>query len=199
MDRFLFYLVLLLITVKYTTSTGTNTTSLEFVKISCNTTLYPSLCVESLSSYAVSIKDNDQKLAKVALVISLKAAKSMAAYVSTLIETSNIESREYQALKDCDSSMASCVTSLTESLQEIRKMAQFTGQDFIWHMSNVQTWVSSALTNQDTCTDGFSDGSMNGQLKDDLSKKMNTVSQLTSNALALVNGFAKRHKEVTHT
>ncbi|GJR69212.1 pectinesterase inhibitor 9-like protein [Tanacetum coccineum] len=75
---------------------------------------------------------------------------------------------EYQALNDCDSSMASCVTSLTESVQEIRKMAQFTGQDFIWHMSNVQTWVSSALTNQDTCTDGFSDSSMNGQLKDDV-------------------------------
>ena len=77
-------------------------------------------------------------------------------------------------------------------------MGKFSGKNFDWHMNSVQTWVSSALTNQNTCTGGFYDSSMNGKVKDALNKKMTSVSQITSNALALVNGFALKHKEVTN-
>ncbi|GJT09308.1 pectinesterase inhibitor 9-like protein [Tanacetum coccineum] len=186
-------------TVHHTTGAGTNPTPtpLDFVKTSCKTTLHPALCVNCLSSYASSIQGNDQQLAKSAIMVSLNNAKSAAAHVSKLAGTTNLKPGEYQALKDCVNSMNSCVASLTKSLQELGKMAQFKGQNFVCLMSNVQTWVSSALTNQNSCTGGFSDSSLNGQVKDDLNKKMTPVSQITSNALALVNGFAMRHKE-TH-
>ena len=198
MDNFWFYLQVHLVTVQYTTCAVTNSTHLDFVKTSCKTTLHPALCVNSLSNYAASIKGNDQQLAKAAITVSLNNAKSAAAYISKLAGTSNKKSREYQALKDCVNSMTSCVASLTQSVQELGKMGQFKGQTFVWHMNNVQTWVSSALTHQNTCTGGFSDKSMNGKVKDAVNKRMSSVSQVTSNALALVNGFAVRHKEVTN-
>lgn len=198
MDQLLFFSLALLITVQHTAGAIINPTPLEFVKTSCKTTLHPAVCVNSLSSYASSIQGNDQQLARAAIAVSLNNAKSAAAFISKLAGTSKLKPRESQALKDCVSSMASCVASLTQSVQELGKMARFKGQNFAWHMDNVLTWVSSALTNQNICTGGFSDNSMNGQVKDAVNKKMSSVSQVTSNALALVNGFALRHKEVTH-
>ncbi|KAK9059246.1 hypothetical protein SSX86_021865 [Deinandra increscens subsp. villosa] len=199
MDKLVFYLLILsIINFQYTTCVVTNPTPLDFVKISCKTTLHPALCVNSLSNYASSIQGNDQQLAKAAIAVSLNNAKSAATYVSKLAGTSNIKPMESQALKDCVGSMTSCVASLTQSAQELGKMAQFKGQNFVWHMSNVQTWVSSALTNQNNCIGGFSDRSMNGHLKDDINKKMGSVSEVTSNALALVNSFAVRHKDAKH-
>lgn len=197
MDKLLFYLLILLINFQYTTCAITNPTPLDFVKTSCKTTRFPALCLNSLSNYAGSIQQNDQQLAKAAITVSLNTAKSAAAYVSKLAGTANIKPRESQALKDCVNSMSSCVASLTQSVQELRKMAQYKGQNFVWHMNNAQTWVSSALTNQNTCVGGFSDSSMNGQLKDAINKKMSSVSQSTSNALALLNRFSAKHK-VTH-
>ncbi|KAI3505191.1 hypothetical protein L1887_27154 [Cichorium endivia] len=198
MDKLGFYLLLLLNTIQYVYGAGTNLTPLDFVKTSCKTTRNPALCVNSLSSYAGSIQGSDQQLAKAAIAVSLNNAKSATALVTKLAGTSKLKPQEYQALKDCVSSMASCVASLTQSIQELGKMAGYRGKNFDWHMNSLQTWVSSALTNQNTCTGGFSDSSMNGKVKDAVNKKLTAVTLVTSNALALVNGFALRHKEVTH-
>ncbi|CAF2380530.1 unnamed protein product [Brassica napus] len=35
----------------------------------------------------------------------------------------------------------------------------------MWKMSNVQTWVSAALTDETTCLDGFSGRAMEGKVK----------------------------------
>ncbi|KAI3691673.1 hypothetical protein L6452_31475 [Arctium lappa] len=198
MDKLLFYLLTLLITVQYTMGAITKTTPLDFIKTSCKTTLYPALCVNSLSSYAGSINGRDQQLAKSAVLVSLNNAKSLTTFLSKLAATSKTKPRESQALKDCINSMASCVASLTQSVQELGTIARFKGQNLVWHMNNVETWVSSALTNQNICAGGFSDRSMSGKVKDAVHKKMTSAAQVTSNALALVNGFAMRHKKVAH-
>ncbi|KAI7746534.1 hypothetical protein M8C21_004676 [Ambrosia artemisiifolia] len=193
------YLLVLLISHHYTTSNAANdTAATNYVSASCRTTRYAALCVRCLQRYASSIQGNDQMLAKVAISISLNNARSTTAYVSKLAESSGLKPSVYQAVKDCVNNMNSCVPSLNQSVQELGKMAQFRGQNFEWHMSNVETWVSSALTNQNTCTRGFSDGSMDGHVKDAVIRRMDYLSQLTSNALALVNRFALKHKAGTH-
>lgn len=62
---------------------------------------------------------------------------------------------------------------------------------FRFQMSNVQTWMSAALTDQETCTDGF-EGVPDCPLKSDVNEKSTCVKQVTSNALALVNSFANQ-------
>nr|XP_043627423.1 pectinesterase inhibitor 9-like isoform X2 [Erigeron canadensis]XP_043627424.1 pectinesterase inhibitor 9-like isoform X2 [Erigeron canadensis] len=168
---------------------------MNYVSASCRTTRYPSLCVRCLSKYASSIQQNDQRLAKTAISVSLANAKSTSAYISKLANSTGLNPVVYQAVKDCVNSMNNCVSSLNQSVQEFGQMGQFRSQStFEWHMSNVQTWVSSALTNQNTCSRGFSDASMDGPVKAAVIRRMNYVSELTSNALALVNRFALRHK-----
>lgn len=52
-------------------------------------------------------------------------------------------------------------------------------------MSNVQTWVSAALTNEDTCVDGFQD--VDGKVKSDVKRRITNVAKVTSNALCMIN------------
>ena len=63
------------------------------------------------------------------------------------------------------------------------------GESLRFQLSNVQTWMSAALTNEETCTDGFEDIPDN-EVKADVCGRAVKVKEVTSNALALVNGFA---------
>ncbi|KAI3813026.1 hypothetical protein L1987_17739 [Smallanthus sonchifolius] len=193
----MFYMLVLVIIIGCTTTTsGAPTpTSMDFIKASCKTTLHPPLCVRCLSAYAGSIQGSDHRLAKAAVTVSLNEAKSAASFISKLARVSGIKPREYQAVKDCISTMANSVASLSQSVQELEQMARTTGQAFEWHMSNLETWVGSALTNQNICSRGFV---VNGRVKDAVTKRMVYVSQVTSNALALVNRFAVRHRKGIH-
>ncbi|MFS7941606.1 putative pectinesterase [Helianthus anomalus] len=191
MKKIGFYLLVLVATIRCTT-----TAPIDFIRASCKTTLHPFLCVRCLSSYAGSIKGSDHHLAKAAVIVSLNEAKSAAAFVSKLARLSGLKPREYQAVKDCISTMTNCVVSLNQSVQELERMGRRSvDQDFEWHMSNVETWVSSALTNQNICSGGFG---VDGHVKDAVTKRMVYASQVTSNALALVNRFAVSHRKGSH-
>ncbi|KAJ4829360.1 hypothetical protein Tsubulata_024241 [Turnera subulata] len=58
-------------------------------------------------------------------------------------------------------------------------------------MSNVQTWMSAALTDEETCTDGFEDVE-DGSVKAEVCNRAAVVKKFTSNALALVNTYAAK-------
>ncbi|GKE50780.1 pectinesterase inhibitor 9-like protein [Tanacetum coccineum] len=199
MEKIVFYLLVLVVTLPYTTVNGASPpNSMDFIKASCKTTLHPALCVNCLSSYSGSIQGSDHHLAKAAITVSFNNAKSAFVFVSKMARVSGIKPREHQAVKDCISTMTNSVTSLSQSVQELEKMARTSGQDFEWHMSNVETWVGSALTNQNICGRGFADRSLNGRVKGSVTKRIEYVSQVTSNALALVNRFAVRHRKGIH-
>jgi hypothetical protein len=53
------------------------------------------------------------------------------------------------------------------------------GPRFAWHLSNVQTWASAALTDADTCLDSL----RSGRDEDAVRRRVLAVAQATSNAL----------------
>ncbi|KAL2472457.1 Plant invertase/pectin methylesterase inhibitor superfamily protein [Abeliophyllum distichum] len=175
-------------------ATNSNPDSTNFIKKSCRATRYPALCIQSLSSHASTIRQSELQLAQVALAVSLSRAQSAASFISKLPKMKGIKPREYRATKDCIEIMGDSVDQLSRSIKELGGMRRrVAGEDFAWHVSNVQTWVSAALTNENTCLDGFSGPSMNGNAKVAIRKRVLNVAQVTSNALALVNRFAARH------
>ncbi|KAF8044273.1 hypothetical protein BT93_A2307 [Corymbia citriodora subsp. variegata] len=60
------------------------------------------------------------------------------------------------------------------------------GRDFEVMIGDVQTWVSAALTDEDTCSDGFAGKEMDGKVKTVVRARIVTLSHLTSNALASI-------------
>lgn len=169
-------------------------TSSDFVKSSCRVTHYPALCFQSLAGYAKAIQQSERQLAQTALTVSLARVRSSTAFLAKLTKVRGIKPREYRAVKDCIETMSDSVDQLSESVRELGHMGRAVGQDFLWHVSNVQTWVSSALTDENTCLDGFSARFMDGNVKTVIRRRVVNVAQVTSNALALVNRFASKHR-----
>ncbi|PON53808.1 Pectinesterase inhibitor domain containing protein [Parasponia andersonii] len=175
------------------TITKQDSNSLDFIKASCKATTYPSLCVRSLSSYADKIRQSQRQLAQTALAVSLSRAQSAADFVSKMTSVKGIKPRELGAVKDCTENMGDTIDRLSQSIRELGHMGRAAGQDFAWHVSNVQTWVSAALTDENTCLDGFAGRYMDGNVKTAIRTRVVGVAQVTSNALALVNRFASKH------
>ncbi|KAJ6415344.1 hypothetical protein OIU84_004186 [Salix udensis] len=82
--------------------------------------------------------------------------------------------------------MGDSVDRLSQSVRELGHTGRAVGRDFLWHMSNVQTWVSAALTDESTCLDGFAGHLMDGNVKAAIKRRITNVAQVTSNALALL-------------
>ncbi|XP_028796008.1 21 kDa protein-like [Neltuma alba] len=164
----------------------------SFIRSSCSTTTYPSICVESLSSYASSIQQNPHQLVQTALSLSLNTTLSTKSFVSKLNKFRGLKNRENQALHDCLEEIGESVDRLSRSIKELKLCVKSKGQDFQWHISNVETWVSSAITDENTCTDGFAGKALNGRIKSSIRTRMLRVAQVTSNALSLINHYASK-------
>lgn len=66
----------LISTVGFLDTTAMNDTN--YIRTSCQTTLYPELCYTSLSGYANAIQQDPARLARVAVGISLSKARKTA-------------------------------------------------------------------------------------------------------------------------
>lgn len=74
------------------------------------------------------------------------------------------------------------------------ELSQINAANFGMMMSDIQTWVSAALTDENTCTDGFGGKYFtNGPLKTAVRERILNVAHMTSNALALINSYAALH------
>ncbi|XP_030533011.1 21 kDa protein-like [Rhodamnia argentea] len=165
-------------------------TSTEFIRTSCNKTTYPLLCFRSLSSFAAAIQTSPKLLASTALDVTLENACSASAMMANLSRSQGLKPREAAAMQDCVELLSDTVDELRRSIAEMKDPK---GHDFEMMISDVQTWVSAALTNEDTCSDGFAGKEMNGKVKTAVRARIVTLSHLTSNALALINAYASLH------
>lgn len=169
-------------------------TNSEFIRTSCSATLYPSLCIRSLSHYADAVQCNPVALARAAANVSLARVRSLSFLIANLTRTSTSAARVAAALHDCKDSLEDATDQIQQSADEIGLLEAAGGQEVAWRVSNVQTWMSAALTNEDTCEDGFRGvrGSAS-PVKLDVCWRVRRAKRYTSNALALVNGLvAKR-------
>ncbi|KAJ0764679.1 putative pectinesterase [Helianthus annuus] len=91
---------------------------------------------------------------------------------------------EVAAMKDCIELLSDSVYELKKSLDEMIRPGS---KDSRLVMSDIQTWVSSAMTDEDTCTEGFKN---DPKMKSVVRGKIVNVAHLTSNALALINSYA---------
>ncbi|XP_002510935.2 21 kDa protein [Ricinus communis] len=189
-----FLLILLAISFHINSSSaGRNlaqTTSTEFIRTSCSTTTYPRLCYSSLKIHASKIQTSPMLLANAALNVTLASTRSTSTMMQKLSKSHGMKPREVSAMQDCMDELTDSVDELRKSIDELGK-AQ--GSNFGLMMNDVQTWVSAALTDESTCSDGFAGSTMNGELKTLVRQQIVKIAHLTSNALSLVNSYASVH------
>lgn len=154
--------------------------SQDLVHSSCVHASYPGICLRTLSSYAPPA-NTPRDLARAAVKISLCRAQRTTDFLTNLKNWNS--KREKNALNDCVVQITDSIDELTKTLSELKHLRR--GSEFRWQMSNVETWVSAALTNEDTCLDGFKE--IDGNVRSDVKRKVTNVGRVTSNALYLIN------------
>ncbi|MBA0769264.1 hypothetical protein Gotri_018013 [Gossypium trilobum] len=170
------------------------------IEVSCQTTLYPALCIKCLARYANSNVRNEQQLAQVALTVSLYKARSTRSYMLKVAkELESIKAKECPALRDCLQQIDDSINQLSHSIRELRRFDLKAGMtdDLFWHIDNVDTWISAALTDASNCVDELP-GHRMSKMKATIKGKVMNVAQLTSNALALFHRYAARYRSATN-
>ncbi|XP_006401967.2 pectinesterase inhibitor 4 [Eutrema salsugineum] len=202
MSQFLYSLMLIFV---FLTSTNIKKTAAAppsysqnhkmFVKTACKSTTYPEKCYKSLSSYSSAIKSDPIKLCTTALNINVKSAKKATSVVSKLLKKSQKSAAgrknkmlpETLILKDCLEEMKDTIVELKQAITEMKTLRD--GDSVAEHISNVRTWVSAALTDEGTCTDGFEEVKVNKETKKKVTKVVEELARATSNTLALITNL----------
>lgn len=188
------FLLFLSYTTAPASSSAATTPANKYIKTSCTLTTYPLVCEQSLSAYSKTIQNNPQQLASTALQVSLNRTKLAQTYMKRLNKFKGLKPRQYAAIHDCLEEVEDSLDRVSRSCDEMKNLGRAKGNDFTFRMSNVETWVSAALTDETTCMDGFAGKSMDGKIKESVRAQVVGVARVTSNALALINNFAAKHK-----
>ncbi|WJX85359.1 Putative pectinesterase/pectinesterase inhibitor 22 [Trifolium repens] len=99
----------------------------------------------------------------------------------TKISTFSVNNREQLAIEDCKELLDFSVSELAWSLGEMRRIRA--GDTTAQYEGNLEAWLSAALSNQDTCIEGFE--GTDRRLESYISGSLTQVTQLISNVLSL--------------
>lgn len=169
----------------------TSSAAHAIVKSSCSSTLYPELCFSTLASFpglGVSKKVTDQKdVIAIALNVTVITVQHNYFAVKKLILRKDLTKREKIALHDC-------LETIDETLDELRKaeedLQQYPNKKSLQqHADDLRTLLSSAITNQETCIDGFSHDEADKKVRKELTEGQFHVEKLCSNALAMIKNM----------
>ncbi|KAJ6401054.1 hypothetical protein OIU84_016466 [Salix udensis] len=155
------------------------------VEEACSVTRYHDLCMHSLASFSRTAGRSPSKWARAGVSVTLGEAKNASQYLNKLKRDRIMRGRNRIALSDCIECFQDAIDNLHRSLSILRKLD---ATNFDTQMGDLTTWLSAALTDGDTCLDGFEDQSSK-QVRM-LQNQVSRVNCITSNALALVNKLA---------
>jgi len=105
--------------------------------------------------------------------------------------------RMYLTVQDCVNQINDSVDQLSQAIKELKRLNKFStiiNDKVLWHISNVETWVSTALTDASSCVQSFPGHRMSKRVAT-IKIKAKNVAEVTSNALALFHSYATRHRQ----
>ncbi|KAI3524904.1 hypothetical protein L1887_03573 [Cichorium endivia] len=159
------------------------------VKSSCSVTLHPDLCYSTLSE----IPEITKKVATSKDVIELAINKTKEIVernyftIKKLTIRTDLTKRQKIALHDC-------LEMVAETLQELNQVTAFLEaypmkKGTRRHIDDMITLMSTTLTNQETCIDGFSHDKHDKHLRESLIAGEIHAEKLCSNSLAMIKNM----------
>ncbi|WCJ22215.1 Plant invertase/pectin methylesterase inhibitor superfamily protein [Euphorbia peplus] len=163
----------------------------SYVREACSVTRYQNLCIHSLASFSHTAKKSPSIWARAGVSVTIGEAKNVTHFLYKLKKHKAMKGKRNRiALLDCIECFGDSLDNLHRSLGVLRKLE---ASEFDVQMSDVTTWLSAALTDADTCLDGFEiddkETYTNKQVRV-VRIKVSRATYITSNALALVNKLA---------
>ncbi|KAI9181687.1 hypothetical protein LWI28_017549 [Acer negundo] len=183
----LFILFAWLQTIDLCQSASVNENS--YVQDACSVTQYRDLCVHSLALFSNTAKRSPSKWARAGVSVTIGEAKTVNQYLIRLKNhySTRLRGRNRVALLDCMETFQDTIDQLQKSLGILRRLS---AANFESQMGDLTTFISAALTDENTCLDGFEGQRSGGAQVNLLTNRVLNATYLTSNALALVNKLA---------
>ncbi|CAM8889082.1 unnamed protein product [Rhodiola kirilowii] len=157
---------------------NTNTGLSSSIKAVCDVTLHPELCYERLGSEATEKnKTSPQDL----FILSIQVALTELTHASQTFKTG------FTGLNDTvtNAALESCKELLEMTADHLNDSLSVPTTSLTQAFDDLETWLSTAGTCQETCLDGFID--VNENLRTELTALLKNSTELTSNSLAIVS------------
>ncbi|GMH18352.1 hypothetical protein Nepgr_020193 [Nepenthes gracilis] len=154
----------------------------------CGRTRYPSLCVNSLVGYPGALSADERQLVHISVNITRQKFGEALDLATEMIDF-NMGPLGRSAFDDCLELLDDSVDLLTRSLFSVwsasvaEQSAGGGGNNQGGTTEDVMTWLSAAMTNYDTCTEGFE--AVSGPVKDRMAQTLKDLSELMSNCLSI--------------
>ncbi|KAJ0546708.1 putative pectinesterase [Helianthus annuus] len=97
-----------------------------------------------------AIQTSPKQLAQPALFVTLNTTLTTSLSIVKMSKVHGMAPQKVAAMKDCIELLSDSVHELQKSLEEMSRPGSKVSELV---MSNIQTWVSSALTDKDTCSE----------------------------------------------
>ncbi|GJY44078.1 putative pectinesterase/pectinesterase inhibitor 22 [Tanacetum coccineum] len=140
-------------------------------------------CLSNLKSFLDNHSSGDKKpdsILKAALKATLKETQ-LTMHTLTRFTSLSSSSREQIAIEDCKELLDFSVSELAWSLAEMKDIRA--GSQNPHYQGNLKAWLSAALSNQDTCLEGFE--GTDRHLESFIRGSLTQVTQLITNVLTL--------------
>ncbi|CAJ2663258.1 unnamed protein product [Trifolium pratense] len=159
------------------------------IKKACTTTLYPELCFSALASEPnITHKvTNHKDVISLSLNITKRAVEHNYFTVEKLLLRKTLTKREKTALHDCLETIDETLDELKEAEDDL--VLYPTKKTLYQHANDLKTLISSAITNQVTCLDGFSHDGADKLVRKVLEAGEVHVEHMCSNALAMIKNM----------
>ncbi|KAM7459306.1 hypothetical protein LguiA_036300 [Lonicera macranthoides] len=159
-----------------------------FIKKACTNTHYPSLCFSTVSSFpATEASFTFHRILEFSINQTAKQVETTRFNILLNLSTQDLTSSQNIALEDCIEMLDQTLYELGVAIEDLRRTPGG---------ANLETLLSAAMTNENTCIDGFaeleelSDYSI-GQvrLKEQLQSSLSPIVGMISNCLAIAKYF----------
>ncbi|KAL2535277.1 putative pectinesterase/pectinesterase inhibitor 39 [Forsythia ovata] len=162
--------------------------NIQVANTHCQGTLYPELCVSTLSILPDLHKKSIPEVISALVNVTTAEVRVCAANATGLRrKLKNLDPIDRRALDDCLELFSDTVAQLKTTLSDL---SQNTSAEK--HYNDLQTLLSAAMTNQYTCLDGFAYSKRN--IRRYIEGRLKKISKHVSNSLAILKKIKKKKK-----
>ncbi|KAG6550089.1 hypothetical protein Mapa_008045 [Marchantia paleacea] len=150
----------------------------------CNQTRYPEVCMTSLSQLPNANTSNPRDLVRIAVFAASAGVSQELGRAQDLLKDASKDPNLSAAASDCVDNLVDSLSEINETLDRLNDWDLLKLKE---QLGDLQTWMSSALTLQQTCHDDFVDMNVTSGPAAEFLSKGEYTEKLLSNALAMVN------------
>ncbi|KAL9661010.1 hypothetical protein QQ045_025829 [Rhodiola kirilowii] len=154
------------------------------IRSACSSTRFPDLCFDAVKEVNVT---SQKEVIEASLNITIDTVRRNYFTIRKLTTLTNLTPRGKTALHDCLETIDSTLDELHEAYADLELYP--TKKSISKHAEDLKTLLSAAMTNQDTCLDGFSHDGADKKVRKVLEAGEKHVEKMCSNVLAMISNL----------